>query len=207
MTDEGVPVAITLGGYSPLGGPLTYEVLGEPLDGELSGTAPALTYTPDDNFEGLDGFSFLVSDTLNTSFPARVDIVVNTGAEAIPPEVFYTLPADEETGVPVPAVMIGDTYPPFAIAWISEPLDASTVSTDTVRLTDVWDQEVEGDVVLVPWANRIEFLPKQPLVPGGTYTATINTDVYDTSGNPLAADYVWSFRTEPFRVWLPLAAK
>ena len=104
--------------------------------------------------------------------------------------------------------MIGDTYRPFAMAWMSEPLDASTVSTDTVRLTDASDQEIEGDVAFVPGTNRIEFRPGQPLVLGGTYTATIAAGVYDTSGNPMTANYVWSFGTgADFRIFLPLILK
>ena len=41
---------------------LTFMVVSDPDHGTLSGTAPNLIYTPDDDFNGTDGFSFTVND-------------------------------------------------------------------------------------------------------------------------------------------------
>ena len=99
-TVEGVSLAITQNGYSPAG-PLTYQVVAGPGGGTLSGTLPNVTYTPAPNFEGPDRFTFRVSDGLKVSAPAEVSIVVNTGAETVPPEVYDTSPSRDETGVRV----------------------------------------------------------------------------------------------------------
>ena len=67
-TDQSVPVAfetataITLGGTDPDSDPLTFTVGTPPAHGDLSGTAPALTYTPDAGYSGADSFTFTASD-------------------------------------------------------------------------------------------------------------------------------------------------
>lgn len=76
-TDGGVPVDIKLSGNSPSGKPLVYTITNEPLNGSLTGTAPNLTYTPRDNFGGMDGFNFTVSDGVDKSLPAIVTVIVN----------------------------------------------------------------------------------------------------------------------------------
>lgn len=76
-TDGGVPVDITLSGYSPSGKPLVYDIIRDPMNGTLTGTAPNLTYTPGDNFGGMDGFNFTVSDGVDKSLPAIVTVIVN----------------------------------------------------------------------------------------------------------------------------------
>ena len=75
--DEDVPAAITLTGSDPDGGPITFGIVTAPGHGTLSGTAPALTYTPAANYHGPDSFSFVVSDGLLTSAEAAVSITVN----------------------------------------------------------------------------------------------------------------------------------
>ncbi|MFB0517175.1 MAG: tandem-95 repeat protein, partial [Candidatus Neomarinimicrobiota bacterium] len=61
-TDEDVAVDITLSGDDIDGDDLTFQVLSEPENGELTGSAPSLTYTPNANFHGSDSFTFQVSD-------------------------------------------------------------------------------------------------------------------------------------------------
>ena len=75
-TSPRMPVAITLSGYSPTGDALVYDTSNEPENGFLTGTPPNLTYIPAAKFEGLDGFSFTVSDGINTSLPGLVTIIV-----------------------------------------------------------------------------------------------------------------------------------
>ena len=79
-TSEDTPLAITLTGIDPdVGDVLVFTVLTEPDNGTLSGTAPALTYTPSANFNGEDSFTFSVSDGVQAtadSAPAAVTITV-----------------------------------------------------------------------------------------------------------------------------------
>ena len=60
-TAEDTPVEITLDAADPDGDPLTF-TLGGAQSGGVSGTGPALTYTPDPNFNGMDTFTVEVSD-------------------------------------------------------------------------------------------------------------------------------------------------
>ena len=48
------------------------------------------------------------------------------------------------------------------------------------------------------------FTPASPLANNTVYTATITSGVTDRSGNPLAADRIWSFSTIPQETVLPL---
>jgi hypothetical protein len=75
-TEEGTPVAITLAGSDPDGDPLAFAISAPPASGLLSGSPPAVTYTPDPGYSGPDGFSFTVTDGVETSAPAAVTITV-----------------------------------------------------------------------------------------------------------------------------------
>jgi predicted outer membrane repeat protein/VCBS repeat-containing protein len=72
--DTAVSFALTgLGGASSL----SYEVLTSPTHGTLSGTAPALTYTPNADYHGTDSFTFRVTDGAQTSAVATIDLTVD----------------------------------------------------------------------------------------------------------------------------------
>jgi GH18 family chitinase/PKD repeat protein len=76
-TAEDTPKAITLTASDPNGDPLTYSVLSTPLNGDLTGISPNLTYTPDPGFTGTDSFTFSTNDGTNDSNTAIVSITVN----------------------------------------------------------------------------------------------------------------------------------
>ena len=75
-TPEGTPVAVTLTASDADGNPLTYAVVITPAHGTLSGTAPALTYTPDAGYNGSDSFTFKANDGTADSNIATVTITV-----------------------------------------------------------------------------------------------------------------------------------
>jgi hypothetical protein len=75
--DEDTPLAIALQATDEDGDDLVHELLTLPAHGVLTGTPPDLTYHPDANYHGPDGFSFQVSDGQATSNAATVSIVVN----------------------------------------------------------------------------------------------------------------------------------
>ncbi|MBH50107.1 MAG: hypothetical protein CMG69_05080, partial [Candidatus Marinimicrobia bacterium] len=60
--NEDESLAITLTAADGEGDPLSYSVLSGPSNGSLSGDAPELTYTPNENYNGSDSFTFQVSD-------------------------------------------------------------------------------------------------------------------------------------------------
>ena len=76
VLDEDTARAVTLAASDVEGAALTYAIVASPAHGALSGTPPALTYTPSPNYNGADSFSFVASDgSLQSNF-ATVSITV-----------------------------------------------------------------------------------------------------------------------------------
>ncbi len=77
-TDEDTPVEITLSAADSDNDPLTYSVVSGPSNGTLSGTAPALTYTPNADWSGTDSFTFKANDgTVDSNI---VTVTIEVGA-------------------------------------------------------------------------------------------------------------------------------
>jgi hypothetical protein len=81
-TNEDTAVGVTLSATDADGNPLTYSVVASPAHGTLSGTAPALTYTPTANYNGADSFTFRANDGTVNSNTATVSITVNAVNDA-----------------------------------------------------------------------------------------------------------------------------
>lgn len=77
-TRQNEAVAVRLEGRGPAGRTLTFRVAEGPQSGTLSGTAPELTYTPLAGFNGVDEFSFVVSDGTSESEAATVTVLVGS---------------------------------------------------------------------------------------------------------------------------------
>ncbi len=73
---EDTSVNFTLNGVDVDGNPLTFIILTQPLHGALSGSGSNLSYNPVGNFNGLDSFTYVVSDGVYTSAVATVSIPV-----------------------------------------------------------------------------------------------------------------------------------
>ena len=76
VTDENVPIDITLTGFDTEGSELIFEVTANPLHGILGGELPSITYTPNVNFNGDDSFTYHVFDGINYSEIATVTITI-----------------------------------------------------------------------------------------------------------------------------------
>ncbi len=76
ITAEDTPVDITLGASDVNGDDLSWTIVDQPDRGALSGTAPNLTYTPDDDVYGVDSFTFKVNDGEFDSNVSTVSITV-----------------------------------------------------------------------------------------------------------------------------------
>ena len=72
----GSSIGITLSGDDVNRDALSYEVADQPANGVLSGTAPALIYTPNATFAGVDSFTFNTNDGTALSHIATVTITV-----------------------------------------------------------------------------------------------------------------------------------
>ena len=79
--------AITLTGTSPRGA-VTFANVTAPTHGTLTGTAPNLTYTPAGGYTGPDRFTFQVTDTLTTSEPGTVSVIVGIAGTGLKGEYF-----------------------------------------------------------------------------------------------------------------------
>ena len=74
---EDMPTPVLLAGIDPDGDSLTYSIVTKPSNGTLNGTEPNMSYTPNTNFNGLDSFTFRVSDGTLNSIPGTVSLVMN----------------------------------------------------------------------------------------------------------------------------------
>lgn len=97
---EDTPVSITLVANDIEGSSLTYEIVGGPGSGTLSGTAPNLTYTPNANFFGSDSFTVRVNDGELNSTNATVVINV-AGVNDAPVAVAQTVVLTQDTSTSI----------------------------------------------------------------------------------------------------------
>ncbi len=77
-TDEDVAVFVRLRATDADGEQLTYNVISGPSNGTISGTPPTLTYTPNDNFNGVDSLIYVANDGTSNSNEATVAITINS---------------------------------------------------------------------------------------------------------------------------------
>jgi PKD repeat protein/uncharacterized protein YdeI (BOF family) len=71
---------------TPVQTPLSYSVTTPPSHGALTGTAPNLTYTPADGFNGEDTFQFTVTNKANLTSTATVSLTVTPGSPTANPQ-------------------------------------------------------------------------------------------------------------------------
>ena len=91
VTSEDEPRAVMLTAIDADNDTLTYTVIVGPQNGSLSGTAPDIIYTPNDNFNGSDSFTFTANDGIADSGVGTISLTVtpvndsptvNAGADA-----------------------------------------------------------------------------------------------------------------------------
>jgi cyclophilin family peptidyl-prolyl cis-trans isomerase len=133
-TAQGTPRAITLTGSDPDAPPLplTFTVTSSPTHGTLSGTAPNLTYTPNNGYFGLDSFQFTDSNGIVTSAPAMVSLFVVGQPTANAQSITTT------EGVPVAITITGSdpNTPPLALTYTITASPAhGTLAATAVGLT------------------------------------------------------------------------
>ncbi|HVN67331.1 MAG TPA: Ig-like domain-containing protein, partial [Candidatus Sulfotelmatobacter sp.] len=121
VTDEDTPKTITLKADDSDNDALTYSLVTNPAHGSLSGALPNLIYTPAQDYNGSDSFTFKVNDGTVDSAPATVSIVIDpvndapvmTGAAIAPlsPKAGDTLTATgTATDVDSPPASLTYTY-------------------------------------------------------------------------------------------------
>jgi hypothetical protein len=78
-------------------------------------------------------------------------------------------------------------------AAFTKAMDPLTITSATFLLTGT--SPVTGTVFLDQTNNIALFKPSSNLAPGSTYTGTITTSAKDTTGDPLASNFSWSFKS------------
>jgi hypothetical protein len=181
--------------------PLTFALVDRPLYGTLSGTAPDLVYTPGEGFVGQDRIRFTVSNGSFTSRPGQITIQVKPSPnDKSAPTVLWTLPAANAT---VEAIcqprFTGNNGPinaPVLLVQFSKAMDRNTLTPATLQVRDsngrLLNIESYYDVMLY----QASILLREPLQAGQEYTVTVTRGAKDASGNALAADHTWRFRTQ-----------
>lgn len=151
------PTAITLTATGM--GTITYSVQTQPAHGTLTGTAPALTYTPANNYSGSDSFTFVASNG-QPSNPATVTISISP-ASAL---AFSTPPASPITA-----------YGNAGVITVSELAGGSVATTagDTITLTVTGPNSYQQSYTATAVSGIASFdLSGVPLTASGTYTYT-----------------------------------
>jgi hypothetical protein len=96
--DEDTDISIVLTGSDQENDPITFIVQTNPEHGEITGTAPDLIYTPSENYNGTDSFTFVTNDGKNNSQPATVTIEV-TPVNDLPVANDDTFTTDDSTTI------------------------------------------------------------------------------------------------------------
>ena len=106
-TNEDTPLNILLIATDADGDVITYSVVSQPVHGELSGTAPDLTYTPVGNYNGPDSFTFKANDGIADSNVAAISLnVLPMNDSPVAEDDLSTTPQDTPVVV---AVLANDT--------------------------------------------------------------------------------------------------
>ena len=133
--DEDAPggINITLLGTDADGSPLSYGYT-TPVSGTLTGTAPALTYTPFANYNGTDGFKYVVNDGTINSDSVSVEITIAAVND-------------------IPAITLAYTDSLLVDQTITEgmlfPKEATSTATNQFAITDIDDTNMESAVVTI----------------------------------------------------------
>jgi hypothetical protein len=105
-----------------------------------------------------------------------------------PPSVLSTVPLNGATGVPISQVLSATFNEAMSCATLTSPATAFTV-TGPGSTAVAGTVGCEGAVAT--------FTPSSGFAVNTVYTATISTGAKSLAGTPLAANYVWTFRTLP----------
>jgi hypothetical protein len=189
-TAEDTAKAITLTGSDADSDPLTYSVVAGPSHGTLSGTAPALTYTPAATYNGSDSFTFKVNDGTMDSVPATVSITVAAVNNA--PVI------TEGTSVNVNMSQDGSTTP-FSLTLHATDVDGDTLtwSINTPAGHGTASAIGTGISKAITYAPALHYIGSDSFVVqvsdghGSTDTITVNVTI--TAVEPT-----------PFTIFLPL---
>ena len=192
-TITGTTFTVTGPGLNPVAGTVTY-----------AGTTA--TFTPTTILASSTLFTATITTGAKDSTGAALAAnFVWTFTTVAPPMVISTVPANGAVGVLSTAIIT---------ATFNEPMDATTINSTTFTVEGpapiLVSSPARRAASVIPGPNgpavagtvtysgvTATFTPTAPLLGSGLYTATITTGAKDPTGNPIAANYVWTFNTAP----------
>jgi Bacterial Ig-like domain len=151
--------------------------------GAVATFKPAAPLTPNTVFTATVTIGAKDTSGIPLAANVRWSFTTATVAGAIPPAVTATVPAAAATGV-----FLNRTI----TVTFNKAMDPQTISTATFTLAS-GGAPVTGTVALI--GTTATFRPAAALSPNTVYTATVTKGAKDAAGNPLAADFIWSFTT------------
>jgi hypothetical protein len=165
-----------------------------PVAGTVTLSGNTATFTPNANLAASTTFTATISTGAtdlagNPLAAAKVwTFTTGTAPDTTPPTVASTAPVDNGTNVSVNS--------PIQIDF-SEAMDASTITATTITVSE-GGAPVAGTVTYNASNDLATFTPSAPLDPATTFDVTVVggvNGVTDVAGNPLAADFNFSFTT------------
>jgi hypothetical protein len=182
---ENAPTNLTLTAHDADSDALDFQIVNPPAHGSLSGTPPDVTYTPSNNFAGLDAFTFAVTDNKATSAPVFVNLYVNQSTNT-PSSVTITSPLDGKVFTSPTDITLsanasdadgisqvlfysgsfnnglgGATNPPYTITLTNLPVGEYTFSARAfdAKGARTWSRPVR--ITILPTAARLNIQPAQ----------------------------------------------
>jgi hypothetical protein len=193
---------------------------GTPAGAPIVTVAGIVTYATSSNTATFTPSSALALNTVYTA-------TITTGATdeygiALATNFVWSFTTGATTCLPPGPPTVTSVTPPLGasaicpnavvLATFSEAMNPSTISTTTFTLTAPGTPPtgppvaVAGTVTYDVASHVATFTPTNPLALITVYTATITTGAQDLNGDPLSADYVWTFTTSttPCQATVPL---
>jgi hypothetical protein len=163
---------------------------GNAVTGTVSYSGMTATFTPASDLTASTVFTAelttMIEDLAGNAMVTPHTWTFTTGAapDLTAPTVTSTDPVDQAIEVPLNKQVI---------AVFDKQIDAATVTNASFTLMD-GTNPVSGSVSATN-GTTVRFIPSADLSGSTTYTATLTTQITDLVGNPLAANYIWSFTT------------
>ncbi len=177
-TVEGAPVSIALQADDVDGDSLTFEIVSQPSNGSLSGTAPDVTYTPDPGFVGEDTFTFVANDGEADSDVATVTIGVNADNPDNHAPSAQSQTIDAVAGQPVDIELTGADPDGDGIDFqIATPPSNGTLSGAAPHLTYTADAAFTG-------TDSFTFITTDGALESTPASVTINVSAPQSGDNP-----------------------
>ena len=208
-TNQDSPIAITLIASDPEQASLSYTINTGPTHGQLSGTAPNLTYNPDAGYSGSDSITFTANDGALDSNAATLTLTIKPSSTNQPPQANdQAIVTDEDTPVDITLSAIDPEGDALTYTVVSGPNkgqlsqaapglvytpDANFSGVDSFNY-QASDGQANGNIatvsITVHQVNDVPLFAAEPiLLPNATagqvYSGTIAGTVTDVDGDTL----------------------